>query len=154
MPNTDIENDYLGDEGLTKLIGHIKKADIIIATALDRHVSDKNNPHEVTAGQVGAYSTSETDAVLAVHDSDPESHQDIRQAITDEATARDTADGEIITSLEDETTARRLNDELLEQQIADIAVQTDWDEDDSQSMAFLKNRPSAISTLEIDALFI
>lgn len=122
--------------------------------AIDTHEQRTDNPHQVTAAQVGAYTIEEADATLAAHNTDPESHEDIRQAIADEATARDEADGEIITSLEDETTARRLNDELLEQQIAEVAVQTDWDEDDSQSMAFLKNRPAAISELEINALFI
>ncbi len=154
MPNPDIENDYLGDEGLKKLIGLVKQSDIIIATALDRHVSNKNNPHEVTAHQVGAYSQLETDNAIATHNTSTASHQDIRQSIADEVTARGEADVEIITSLEDETTARRLNDELLEQQIADVAVQTDWDEDDSQSLAYLKNRPAPISNLEIEALFI
>lgn len=77
-----------------------------------------------------------------------------QQELTDEVYARETADGEIINSLEDETSARRLNDELLAQQIEDVAVQTDWNEDNSQSLAFLKNRPSAISNLEIEALFI
>lgn len=79
---------------------------------------------------------------------------DLESSIESETTARENADGEIITSLEDETTARRLNDELLEQQIAEVSVQTDWNEDDSGSMAYLKNRPSKISNLEIDALFI
>ena len=90
------------------------------------HEGRHDNPHEVTAHQVGAYTKQETDA----------------------------ADAEIITSLEDETAARRINDELLAQQIEDVAVQTDWNEDNSQSLAFLKNRPSAISNLEIEALFI
>lgn len=79
---------------------------------------------------------------------------DNADAIAAEVENRSDADAEIITSLEDETTARRLNDELLAQQIEDVAVQTDWNEDNSQSLAFLKNRPSAISNLEIDALFI
>ena len=80
--------------------------------------------------------------------------EDNATAIATEISDRTDADAEIITSLEDETTARRLNDELLAQQIEDVAVQTDWNEDNSQSLAFLKNRPSAISNLEIDALFI
>ena len=79
---------------------------------------------------------------------------DNADAIAAEVENRTDADAEIITSLEDETTARRLNDELLAQQIDEVAVQTDWNEDDSNSLAFLKNRPSAISNLEIEALFI
>lgn len=75
-------------------------------------------------------------------------------AIAEEAVEREESDAEIINSLEDETYARRINDALLEQQIAEVAVQTDWNEDDSNSMAYLKNKPIAISELEIDALFI
>lgn len=36
-----------------------------ISDALAEHVADKSNPHEVTAGQVGAYTKSETDARIA-----------------------------------------------------------------------------------------
>lgn len=79
---------------------------------------------------------------------------DNADAIATEITDRTDADAEIITSLEDETTARRLNDEMLAQQIEDVAVQTDWNEDNSQSLAYLKNHPTAISNLEIEALFI
>ena len=71
-----------------------------------------------------------------------------------EVSDRTDADAEIITSLEDETTARRVNDELLQQQIEEVAVQTNWDEDDSSSLAYLQNRPAPITTAEIDALFI
>lgn len=80
--------------------------------------------------------------------------EDNASAISTEITDRTDADAEIITSLEDETTARRLGDELLAQQIEDVAVQTDWNEDNSQSLAYLKNHPTAISNLEIEALFI
>lgn len=79
---------------------------------------------------------------------------DNADAIATEITDRTDADAEIITSLEDETTARRLTDEMLAQQIEDVAVQTDWNEDNSQSLAYLKNHPTAISNLEIEALFI
>lgn len=101
-----------------------------------------------------AAANSYTNESVASHNVNPDAHPDIRQAIVDEAAARDEADGEIINSLEDETAARRINDQLLEQQIAEVAVQTDWNEDDSSSLAYLRNRPPAISTLEIEALFI
>lgn len=96
----------------------------------------------------------DTEATRALIAKIKKGDQDNADAIATEVENRTDADAEIITSLEDETTARRLNDELLEQQIADVAVQTDWNEDNSQSLAYLKNRPSAISNLEIDALFI
>lgn len=79
---------------------------------------------------------------------------DNADAIAAEVENRTDADAEIITSLEDETTARRLGDELLQQQIEEVAVQTNWDEDDSSSLAYLQNRPAPITTAEIDALFI
>ena len=71
-----------------------------------------------------------------------------------EEAARTDADTEIITSLEDETTARRVNDELLQQQIEDVAVQTDWEQDDAMALDYLKNKPTTITDAEIEALFI
>lgn len=71
-----------------------------------------------------------------------------------EAAARADADEEIITSLEDETTARRVNDELLQQQIEAVAVQTDWEQDDIMALDYLKNKPTTITGAEIEALFI
>lgn len=79
---------------------------------------------------------------------------DNADAIAAEVGNRTDADAEIITSLEDETTARMVNDELLQQQIEEVAVQTDWNQDDSMAMDYLKNRPAPITTAEIDALFI
>lgn len=94
------------------------------------------------------------DSELDLDSTNPVENRAVTAALNDEIAGRTDADAEIITSLEDETLARQLGDELLAQQIEDVAVQTDWNEDNSQSMAFLKNRPSAISNLEIDALFI
>lgn len=71
-----------------------------------------------------------------------------------EAAARADADEEIITSLKDETTARRVNDELLQQQIEAVAVQTDWEQDDIMALDYLKNKPTTITDAEIEALFI
>lgn len=76
----------------------------------------------------------------------------LRKSIEREVTDRENADGEIITSLEDETTARRVNDELLQQQIEEVAVQTDWEEEDPGSPAYLKNKPLEMTDEEIDNL--
>lgn len=76
------------------------------------------------------------------------------EAIATEISDRTVADAEIITSLEDETTARRLNDELLQQQIEEVAVQTDWEQDDAMALDYLKNKPTTITDAEIEALFI
>ena len=53
-----------------------------------------------------------------------------------------------------ETTARRMNDELLQQQIEDVAVQTDWEQDDVMALDYLKNKPTTITDAEIETLFI
>ena len=79
---------------------------------------------------------------------------DNAEAIATEITDRTDADAEIITSLEDETTARRLGDELLQQQIEDVAVQTDWEQDDAMALDYLKNKPTTITDADIEALFI
>ena len=75
------------------------------------------------------------------------------EAIATEISDRTDADAEIITSLEDETTARRVNDELLQQQIEEVAVQTDWEQDDTMALDYLKNKPTTITDAEIEALF-
>lgn len=54
----------------------------------------------------------------------------------------------------DEATARQLNDELLEMQIEENAVQTDWNQPDSTRLDYLKNKPIPITEADINALFI
>ena len=76
------------------------------------------------------------------------------EAIATEISDRTDADAELIPPLEDETTARRVNDELLQQQIEEVAVQTDWEQDDAMALDYLKNRPTTITDAEIEALFI
>lgn len=63
-------------------------------------------------------------------------------------------DSEIITTLEDETAARQVNDDLLQQQIDDVAVQTDWEQGDPSKLDYLKNKPIPITSADIDAIFI
>lgn len=82
-------------------------------------------------------------------------------AETAEKDARTDADAEISTSLEEEKKARHANDELLQQQIEDVAVQieavavqTDWAQDDAMAIDYLKNKPTTITDAEIAALFI
>ena len=76
------------------------------------------------------------------------------EAIATEISDRTDADAEIITSLEVETKARRENDELLQQQIEEVAVQTDWEQDDVMALDYLKNKPTTITDADIEALFI
>lgn len=76
------------------------------------------------------------------------------EAIATEISDRTDADAKIITSLEHETKDRRVKDELLQQQIEDVAVQTDWEQDDVMALDYLKNKPTTITDAEIEALFI
>ena len=96
----------------------------------------------------------DTEATRALIAKIKKGDQDNADAIVTERTERTDADAEIITSLEDETTARRLNDELLQQQIEELAVQTDWEQDDAMALDYLKNKPTTITDAEIEALFI
>lgn len=96
----------------------------------------------------------DTEATRALIAKIKKGDQDNADAIVTERTERTDADAEIITSLEDETTARRLNDELLQQQIEEVAVQTDWEQDDNMALDYLKNKPTTITDAEIEALFI
>ena len=78
----------------------------------------------------------------------------VERDVDEERTERTEADTKIKSSLEAETTARLINDELLQEQINEVAVQTDWNQDDDRAMDYLKNRPTAITDAEIEALFI
>lgn len=96
----------------------------------------------------------DTEAMRALIAKVKKGYAENASAIATEILERTDADAEIITSLEDETTARRVNDELLQQQIEDVAVQTDWEQDDVMALDYLKNKPTTITDAEIEALFI
>lgn len=138
------EERFVGIEATQVLVGKVKKGDADERAALEEHKADHDNPHEVTAEQIGAATRRYVD------DGDAENAEAIATEISD----RTDADAEIITSLEDETTARRVNDELLQQQIEEVAVQTDWEQDNATALDYLKNKPTSITTAEIEALFI
>lgn len=80
--------------------------------------------------------------------------QDNAEALSAESSAREDADSEIIASLEDETLARQLNDDLLAQQIREASVRSDWDETDTTSQAYIENHPVVLSDAEIMAAFL
>lgn len=48
-------------EAMQKLIAKVKKGDADERAALEEHKADHNNPHHVTAHQVGAYTSQETE---------------------------------------------------------------------------------------------
>lgn len=49
-------------EALQKLIAKVKKGDADERTALEAHKADRNNPHNVTAEQIGAVDAAYVDA--------------------------------------------------------------------------------------------
>lgn len=128
--------------------------DTALQRSIDEHASRTDNPHQVTAAQVGAATLSDVSEAIGLHNGSDSAHSDIRDGLATEITDREGADAEIITSLEDETTARRLGDELLQQQIDEVAVQTDWEQGDATKLDYLKNKPIPITQADIDALFI
>lgn len=72
--------------------------------AMPGHIEDKNNPHGVTAEQVGADHRGTAEGKVSTHNADTSAHQDIRTLVSDAkntansaataaATAQSTADG-------------------------------------------------------------
>lgn len=141
--------DYATKQDVEKVSASVAK----VAEELSDHEKNYNNPHRVTANQLGAVTEDGLVEAITTHNNDDSAHEDIRKVISDEAATRESSDEEIITSLEDETTARRLNDDLLQQQIEDASVQTDWNETDEGSLKYLANHPQPISDIDIEALF-
>ena len=58
----DVDSRY---SALRIQIGDISNSTNILSTTIDQHIRDTNNPHKVTAAQVGAYTTGEIDGKLA-----------------------------------------------------------------------------------------
>ena len=55
----DVDSRY---SALSSQIGDISNIANILSTTIDQHIRDTNNPHKVTAAQVGAYTTADVDA--------------------------------------------------------------------------------------------
>lgn len=114
----------------------------------------------------------EVSSAIAAHNTSPESHEDIRSAVRDEASARVLYDSQLRESIEAleekaeefvtgeevseaiaaEADARIQEDIALNARI-DLIPQTDWNETDEGSMAYLANHPTPISDIDIEALF-
>lgn len=114
----------------------------------------------------------EVSSAIAAHNASPESHEDIRSAVRDETSARVLYDSQLRESIEalEEKAEEFVTGEEVSEAIAaeadariqeDIALnaridmipQTDWNETDEGSMAYLANHPTPISDLDIEALF-
>lgn len=125
------------------------------AEAIESHVADKDNPHEVTAEQVGAYTKEEVDAEIK-KESDARELYDSQLRESIEALEEKTGDfvtgEEVSAAISAEADARIQEDIAINARI-DMIPQTDWDEEDEGSMAYLQNHPTPISDLDIEALF-
>lgn len=122
---------------------------------LDAHVNDRDNPHQVTASQVGAYTKEEVDSEIK-KESDARELYDTQLRESIEALEEKTGDfvtgEEVSAAISAEADARIQEDIAINARI-DMIPQTDWDEKDEGSMAYLQNHPTPISDLDIEALF-
>lgn len=133
----------------TDLSDYAKKAE------LAAHVNDRDNPHHVTAAQVGAYTKDEVDAEIKKESDARELYDDqLREAIEalEEKTGDFVTGEEVSEAISAEADARIQEDIALNARI-DTIPQTDWNEEDEGSMAYLQNHPQPISDLDIEALF-
>lgn len=125
------------------------------ANALSTHVSDRSNPHDVTAEQVGAYTKEQVDSEIK-KESDARELYDSQLRESIEALEEKTGDfvtgEEVSAAISAEADARIQEDIALNARI-DLIPQTDWNETDEGSMAYLANHPTPISDIDIEALF-
>lgn len=124
-------------------------------TELESHANERNNPHQVTASQVGAYTKEEVDAEIK-KESDARELYDTQLRESIEALEEKTGDfvtgEEVSAAISAEADARIQEDIAINARI-DMIPQTDWNETDEGSMAYLANHPTPISDLDIEALF-
>lgn len=139
---------YATDKELEAAIAAVT---VVIAT----HEARNDNPHNVTAEQVGAYTKAEVDAEIK-KESDARELYDSQLRESIEALEEKTDDfvtgEEVSEAISAEADARIQEDIAINARI-DMIPQTDWDEEDEGSMAYLQNHPTPISDLDIEALF-
>lgn len=143
--------DYATKQDVEKVSASVAK----VAEELVAHVNDRNNPHNVTAAQVGAYTKEEVDAEIKKESDARELYDDqLREAIEalEEKTGDFVTGEEVSAAISAEADARIQEDIALNARI-DLIPQTDWNETDEGSMAYLANHPQPISDIDIEALF-
>ena len=59
--------------------------------SLNEHIDDKNNPHQVTAAQVGADASGTATSAVNTHNSSSTAHSDIRTAVSNAQTTANNA---------------------------------------------------------------
>lgn len=93
--------------------------------AINLHVQNQENPHGVTAAQVGADPEGTAETLVSNHNSDESAHTDIRQLIEDEAATRASADEELDSRIDSEAFDRESGDLNLQSQIDSISSRSD-----------------------------
>lgn len=126
-----------------------------VEKGLDNHSKDTSNPHQVTASQIGAYTKEDVNAEIK-KESDARELYDAQLRESIEALEKKT--GEYVTGDEVSAAVAAEADARIQEDIAinariDMIPQTDWNETDVGSMAYLANHPTPISELDIEALF-
>lgn len=111
------------------------------------HASRTDNPHNVTAQQVGADPAGTAASAVSAHDASSTSHEDIRALISAEAQVRAAADDGKVDkvsgkglSTNDYTTAEKTKLAGIAAG-AEVNVQSDWNQSDSSKDDFIKNKP-------------
>lgn len=129
--------------------------DAVSNESFELHRDSTSNPHQVTADQVGAYTKEEVDSEIK-KESDARELYDSQLRESIEALEEKTGDfvtgEEVSAAISAEADARIQEDIAINARI-DMIPQTDWDEEDEGSMAYLQNHPTPISDLDIEALF-
>ena len=126
-----------------------------VNAAIESHTSDHSNPHEVTAEQVGAYTKERVDAEIK-KESDARVLYDsqLRESIEAlEEKAEEFVTGEEVSEAIAAEADARIQEDIAINARIDTIPQTDWNETDEGSMAYLANHPTPISDIDIEALF-
>lgn len=126
-----------------------------VNAAIESHTSDHSNPHEVTAEQVGAYTKERVDAEIK-KESDARVLYDsqLRESIEAlEEKAEEFVTGEEVSEAIAAEADSRIQEDIAINARIDMIPQTDWNETDEGSMAYLANHPTPISDIDIEALF-
>ena len=122
---------------------------------LEAHVNDLDNPHQVTASQVGAYTKEEVDSEIKKESDARELYDSqLRESIEAlEEKAEEFVTGEEVSEAVAAEADARIQEDIAINARIDLIPQTDWNETDEGSMAYLANHPTPISDIDIEALF-
>lgn len=158
IENFSADPDFDFDKKIEEEKKRAESREDAISGRLESHIANNSNPHNVTASQIGAASQEmlEKEASKSLERTNAIESKVIviTTGFESEKKDREESESNLKKAIEDEAAARQIEDELIRLDIAAAAVNTDWNEENEKSLAYLKNKPSPISDLEIDALFI